>query len=237
MPTHKEENAMKKSMISALLALTCVISMTACKKTQPDSSEQNSISETKSAVQSEINNSSVSSGDIAEPNENTEQPITNELSVSDARRIVAETIDTENYLILDGKTRLEIGSNAYHIFIIANKSDNKALGQIAVDCKTGQKYNYKGENTLEDYSTFQLYDPTVDMKADWEGIFTDGTRTLELLPMDDKSFEYMLDDGADGGVAQATGNTAKDISRDVTFTYGEDGSITISGEITGVFTR
>ena len=210
--------------------------MTACNKTKPDNSSSET-EEVKTSVQVQSEVSSQVSEPVEPENNQDTTVISDELSVADARRIVAETIDTDTYLILDGKTNLEIDSNKYHTFIIANKSDNKAVGQIAVDCKTGEKFNYKGENTIEDYSNFKLYDPEVDMEANWEGIFTDGTRTLELLPMDDKSFEYMIDDGEDGGTAQATGNTAKDISRDVTFTYGEDGSITISGEITGVFTR
>lgn len=227
---------MKKNIVSALLTLTCVLSMTACNKTKPDNSSSET-EEVKTSVQVQSEVSSQVSEPVEPENNQDTTVISDELSVADARRIVAETIDTDTYLILDGKTNLEIDSNKYHTFIIANKSDNKAVGQIAVDCKTGEKFNYKGENTIEDYSNFKLYDPEVDMEANWEGIFTDGTRTLELLPMDDKSFEYMIDDGEDGGTAQATGNTAKDISRDVTFTYGEDGSITISGEITGVFTR
>lgn len=227
---------MKKNIVSALLALTCVLSMTACNKTKPDNSSSET-EEVKTSVQVQSEVSSQVSEPVEPENNQDTTVISDELSVADARRIVAETIDTDTYLILDGKTNLEIDSNKYHTFIIANKSDNKAVGQIAVDCKTGEKFNYKGENTIEDYSNFKLYDPEVDMEANWEGIFTDGTRTLELLPMDNKSFEYMIDDGEDGGTAQATGNTAKDISRDVTFTYGEDGSITISGEITGVFTR
>ena len=226
---------MKKNIVSALLAFTCVFSMTACNNTKPE--QNTSTSETKSETSVESQVSSAMPEPVEPENNQDTTVISDELSVSDARRIVAETIDTDTYLILDGKTNLEINSNKYHTFIIANKSDNKAVGQIAVDCKTGEKFNYKGENTIEDYSNFKLYDPQVDMNADWEGIFTDGTRTLELLPMDDKSFEYMIDDGEDGGIAQVTGNTAKDISRDITFTYGEDGSITISGEITGVFTR
>ncbi len=226
---------MKKNIVSALLAFTCVFSMTACNNTKPE--QNTSTSETKSETSVESQVSSATPEPVEPENNQDTTVISDELSVSDARRIVAETIDTDTYLILDGKTNLEINSNKYHTFIIANKSDNKAVGQIAVDCKTGEKFNYKGENTIEDYSNFKLYDPQVDMNADWEGIFTDGTRTLELLPMDDKSFEYMIDDGEDGGIAQVTGNTAKDISRDITFTYGEDGSITISGEITGVFTR
>lgn len=228
---------MKKNIVSALLALTCVFSMTACNNTKPNTSSS-SATKAETSIESEISSSNTTSTPVEPENkQDTITEIPDELSVADARRIVAETIDTDVYLILDGKTNLEIDSNKYHTFIIANKSDNKAVGQIAVDCKTGQKFNYKGENTIEDYSNFKLYNPEVDMEANWEGLFTDGTRTLELLPMDDKSFEYMIDDGEDGGIAQVTGNTAKDISRDVTFTYGEDGSITISGEITGIFTR
>lgn len=232
----QEENKVKKNIICMLMAFACVATLTACNKTSNDTKGSDV-----SSAESSKSQSSASSKEQTEtkPKENVDKNTgekINELSVSDARNLVKEDIDTDKYQVLDGNTRLEIDGNGYYVFIVANKSDNKPVGQIAVDRKTGEKYNYKGEDTLEDYSKFTLYNPATDMKADWEGTFTDGKRNLELLPMDESSFEYILD-GDDGGVAQATGNTAKDATRNVTFTYGEDGSITISGEVTGVFKR
>lgn len=231
----QEDNKLKKNLVCIFTAFACAMALTACSKTE-NKNGSDSGSQSKSSAESSAASSSQENSDKKQDiDKNTGEKI-NELSVSDARNIVAENIDTEKYQILDGKTSLEIDGNGYYVFIVADKSDNKPIGQIAVDKKTGKKYNYKGEDTIEDYSKFTLYNAATDMKADWEGTFTDGKRNLELLPMDESSFEYILD-GDDGGVAQATGNTAKDATRDVTFTYGQDGSITISGEVTGVFKR
>lgn len=157
-----------------------------------------------------------------------------DLSVSDARGLLAETIDTDTYMILDGSTKAEIDGEGYYVFLVAAKADNKPVGQVAVNKRTGEKFNYEGENKLSSYEDFQLYDPAVDAVVDWEGVFTDGERTLELIPMDERSFEYMLDDLV--GVARGTGNTAEDEENGVTFTY-EDGVITLSGAAEGAFTR
>ena len=161
----------------------------------------------------------------------TESP---DMSVSDARNLLAETIDTDTYMILDGSTKVEVDGEGYYVFLVAQKSDNTAVGQVAVNKRTGEKFNYAGENKLTDYSDFQLYDPATDAIVDWEGTFSDGTRTLELIPMDERSFEYMLDD--QNGVARGMGNTATDEENNITFTYA-DGASTLSGAAEGVFKR
>lgn len=156
------------------------------------------------------------------------------LTVSDARGLLAETIDTDTYLILNSGTHAKIDDDDYYVFLIAAKKDNTAIGQVAVNARTGEKYNYKGQNKISDYADFELYDASADAVIDWEGTFSDGTRTLELIPMDERSFEYMLDDL--NGVARGTGNTATDEDNNLTFTY-QDGVITLSGAAEGDFTR
>lgn len=217
---------MRKAFL--LMALTCLLACAACEKKQPASagSSSQTVEPQSSAV-------------VQQPEKPVEQkdpaktPTESELSMSDARRLLAETIDTEKYLLLDAKTNLEVDGHRYYVFIVADRADSKAVGQVAVDKATGEKYNYEGEGHLGAYSDFSLYDPVVDAVYDWEGVFTDGSRTLELLPMDAGSFEYLLDER--DGVARIEGGKAKDAENDIAFAWNEDGSLTLSGAAEGVF--
>lgn len=210
---------MRKSICGALLAAFCLLCCAGCEKNGADAS-----SSPAPGVSSSLPVSDVTP---------TPPPESSDMSVSEARALLAETIDTDTYFILDGNTKVEVDGEGYYVFLVATKQDNKAVGQVAVNKRTGEKFNYQGEGQLSDYSDFQLYDPAVDAVAEWEGVFTDGTRTLELIPMDERSFEYLLDDL--NGVARGTGNTAEDEENGITFTY-EEGSITLSGAAEGVFT-
>lgn len=156
------------------------------------------------------------------------------LTVSDARRLLAEDIDTDAYLILDGGTKLEVKGENYYVFIVANRDDNKVVGRLAVNQATGDKYNYEGEGMLGDYSEFSLYDPETDAVFDWDGVFSDGSRTIELLPADGNSFEYTI--GEKTGVARVTGATAADEENELYFAWNADGALVLSGAEEGVFT-
>ncbi len=204
----------------ALLA-ACLFTLTACGEKKPAAS--------------------VSSADAAssslpvqqKPDTSEKPPESTARSMSDARRLLAEDIDTDAYMILDGGTKLEVEGDNYYVFIIANRADNKVVGQLAVNKKTGDKYNYEGEGTLGDYSEFSLYNPETDATYDWEGVFQDGERTIELLPIDDNSFEYILGDLT--GVARIEGSTARDLENDVTFSWDEDGGLVLLGGAEGNF--
>lgn len=154
------------------------------------------------------------------------------LTVGEARALLAERIDTELYMILEGDARLEVEDERYFVFIVADKATNKVVGQVAVSKSSGARYNYEGEGILGDYSDFPLYDASADADLDWNGEFSDGDRRLTLAQADAGSFEYELDDEA--GVARITGATATD--GELTFTYDDDGTITLSGSAQGVFT-
>lgn len=212
---------MRKSICGALLAAFCLLCCAGCEKNGADASSSLAPGASSSLPVSDVTPTQPA------------QSADDDLSVSEARALLAETIDTGTYLILDGNTKVEVDGEGYYVFLVATKADNKAVGQVAVNKRTGEKFNYQGEGQLTDYADFQLYDPAVDAVAEWEGVFTDGTRTLELIPMDERSFEYMLDDM--NGVARGTGNTAEDEENGFTFTYGADGTITLSGAAEGVF--
>lgn len=196
-----------------LIAAVCMMVLSACNKPQlPDSSDE---------IPAQ---SAGSASSVVDP-----EPESAPLTKTEAQALLAEDIDTGTYMILDTATKVTVDGEEYYVFIVANNADAKVAGQIAVSTKTGEKFTYKGEykgkEQLSAYTEFALYDPNADRTISWEGIFTtdDGSRTLELLPMDDNSFEYMLDDTS--GIAQVKGNTATDTENGITFTYGDDNSI------------
>ena len=203
----------------ALLAAACLFALTACGEKKPAVSSVEPAS---------------SSLPVQQKPDTSEKPAESAaLSMSDARRLLAEDIDTDDYMILDGGTKLEVEGDSYYLFIIASRADNKVVGQLAVNKNTGEKYNYEGEGTLGDYSEFSLYNPETDAVHDWEGVFQDGERTLELLPIDENSFEYILGDLT--GVARIEGSTAKDLENNVTFSWDEDGGLILLGDAEGSF--
>ena len=156
-----------------------------------------------------------------------------ELTVGEARALLAEGIDTENYIILEADSNLEIDGESYFVFIVAEKETNKAVGQLAVHKLSGARYHYEGEGVLGAYSDFSLPDETSKAASfAWNGEFTDGERTLLLAQSGEASFAYTL--GRSAGIASISGLTAADGA--LLFTAGEDGSITLSGSDTGVFT-
>ncbi len=212
---------MRKSMLGIILAAMCLLVCAGCESGQAASSQAGA---SVSDLPVPADASSASSSSAA--SQSTAKRAS--MSASDARGLLSETIDTDTYDITEGQANGE-----YYVFTVTNKADGAAVGQVAVNQYTGEKHTYQEDGTLGDYSGFALYDPAVDAVASWEGIFSDGTRTLELLPMDDRSFEYALDDLT--GVARGTGNTATDEENGLVFTYEADGTITLSGAAEGVF--
>lgn len=200
-----------------LLTTVCLLALTACDKAKPPASSSQP-------------DPPAASGSAETP---VDRPQPTDLSKADARRLLAEDIDTEDYMILDASTKTSVDGEDYYVFIVANRTDNKPVGQVAVSAQTGEKYNYAGEGVLGAYAEFSLYDPESDHTYAWEGLFSDGSHTLELLPMDDTSFEYTV--GELTGVARISGNTASDDAQGITLTFGTDGDLTLTGAVEGKF--
>lgn len=213
---------MRKYIPITALFTACLFLFTACgEKKEPVSSVEQPAS------------SSVSEP-VHKPDPTPEKPPESAaLSVSDSRRLLAEDIDTDSYMILDGNTKLEVGGESYYVFIVADRSDNKVVGQLAVNKKTGEKFNYEGQGVLSAYSEFSLYNAEVEADYNWEGTYTDGERTVELLPMDDSSFEYTIGDVT--GAAQINVGKARDAENDITFSWDEGGNLVLIGAVVGTF--
>ena len=203
-----------------LLGAACLLTLAACDRAQPPAASSGS-------------EPPAASGSTPPP---ADEPAA--LSKEDALRLLSEDIDTEAYMILDASTKTTVDGEDYYVFIVANRADNKPVGQIAVGAQTGEKYNYEGEGVLGAYADFSLYDPASTSTYAWEGLFSDGSSTLELLPMDDHAFEYTittLSGDTLSGVAYITGNTANDEQNGQTFTFDVHGDLTLAGKAEGVF--
>lgn len=210
---------MRKYIPMMALLTACLFLFTACGEKKPKAP----VSSGKDSV----------SAPVQQPDTSEEPPESAVLSMSDARRLLGEDIDTEDYMILDGGTKAKVNDRDYYVFIVADREDNKVVGQLAVDQETGEKFNYEGEGKLGAYSEFSLYDPEVDAEFDWEGVYTDGERTVELLPMDDNSFEYMIGDVT--GVAKINVAKAEDAENGITFSWDEGGNLVLVGAVVGTF--
>lgn len=154
--------------------------------------------------------------------------------MSDARRLLAEGIDTEAYMILDGGTKLEVEGQSYYVFIVANREDNRVVGQLAVNKETGEKYNYEGEGILGDYSEFRSMTRKPTRPLTGKASLQTANARLSCCRFDGRSFEYVLGDRT--GVARIDGGTAKDEENDVTFSWDEDGKLVLLGGVEGAFT-
>lgn len=210
---------MRRHVRLLLLTAACLLALTACDKAKPPTPSAGS-------------DAPAASGSTQPPADPPATPA--DLSKAEARRLLAEDIDTAAYMILDASTKTTVDGEDYYVFIVASREDNKPVGQVAVRLDTGEKFNYEGEGVLSDYAEFSLFDPEAAAAYSWEGQFSDGSRTLELLPMDETSFEYTLGDLT--GVAQISGNTAKDAENDVTLSFDDAGALTLTGAAEGKFT-
>lgn len=205
-----------------LLTAACLLALTACEKTKPPSVS--------------VLDPPAASGSAPEtqPDGSSQPQEPEKLTKTEARRLLAEDIDTAEYMILDASTKTTVNGEDYHVFIVAGRADNKPVGQVAVSTKTGEKYNYTGEGTLGAYAEFSLYDTQAGIVYNWEGFFSDGSSTIELLPMDDSAFEYHIGEDMTG-IAYIDGNTAEDEVNGQTFTFDAEGNLTLAGKAEGIF--
>lgn len=163
------------------------------------------------------------------------------LTEQDAAALVAERLRGEGYTVALTDIRLETGqtddNNLREYFVFEVKdAQGASVGQVAVDKQTGEKYNYLGAGTLDDYDTFPLYDPETEEMYDWAGAYTGPAAVaLEILQGDESSFAYSFSDGTTGN-ARVKGNTAKSDDEEISFLFSEDIITVVGGGLTGNYT-
>ena len=115
-------------------------------------------------------------------------------------------------------------------------AENRAVGKVAVDCETGEKYHYLGDGVLEDYSTFPLYDAAAEREEGWPGKYVSPAGvTLEVAQDQEDSITYRFSDGTEG-VAAVSGETAKSEDGTLNFLLAERIVTVAGGGVTGNYT-
>ena len=152
--------------------------------------------------------------------------------------LVLEPLDETQYTAEVTDARLEVagadGDNAHPFCAVeVRDADGAAVGQIAVDRVTGEKYTYLGDGVLEDYASFPLYDAAAEQHDRWEGSYcTPAGRTVELTGQTETSFDFLFYNGT-AGRAVYSEHTAKSEDGEINFLLS-DGVLTVAGgELTG----
>jgi hypothetical protein len=219
----RRRKEMKKRYL-ALAALLLVLTMAGCTKNQSDAQGDSSTTAQAEAV-------TPIDGDKQDEEETVDPPEqVGGLSSADAKALASERIDEDSYTVEQtGKEQIE--DKTYYIFSVTNRYDDP-VGEIAIDAEDGSRYHYSAEEGLSDYSTFPLFNASVDAECDWNGRFVAGNLSMELFQEDGSSFSYEFSDGT-SGMARVTGNAAVSDDGTLNFLYGHETIIVAGGYVSG----
>ena len=74
------------------------------------------------------------------------------LSVYEAQKLAGEQFDSESYAVAPSRETLECEiegeTHSFAVFDVSRRADGGAVGQVAVDRVTGDRYSYPGEGVL-----------------------------------------------------------------------------------------
>lgn len=163
------------------------------------------------------------------------------LTEHEALEQVAGVIDGEEYTVEATDETLTVGADEasardYYVFAVTAAAENRAVGKVAVDCETGEKYHYLGDGVLEDYSTFPLYDAAAERDEGWPGKYVSPAGvTLEVAQDNEDSITYRFSDGTEGAAA-VSGETAKSEDGALNFLLAERIVTVAGGGVTGNYT-
>ena len=95
------------------------------------------------------------------------------LSVYEAQKLAGEQFDSESYAVAPSRETLECevegDTHSFAVFDVSRRADGGAVGQVAVDRVTGDRYSYHGEGVLGEYDAL-LSEPE-DTETDWAGCY------------------------------------------------------------------
>lgn len=162
------------------------------------------------------------------------------LSEQEALRQVAGAVDETQYAVEATDETLSVGTDAasaceYYVFVVSDAT-GRTVGKVAVDRKTGEKYNYLGDGVLDDYDTFPLYDAEAEQHKGWPGSYVSPAGvTLTITQEEETGIAYCFSDGTEG-TAAVNGETAKSADEQMNFLLA-DGIVTVAGGgLTGNYT-
>lgn len=132
------------------------------------------------------------------------------LSEEDAKQLISEQLEGKNCEYVSD-SKVEIGEDTYLVFRITQ--DGKELKQgLAVQNLSGEVFTYDFDTKkVADYTTFELYDEETDKEYSWDGSYVKEKIRIELLPIDDSSFElhtYQKEKEVFTSTGRPAGNTA-----------------------------
>ena len=200
---------MKKLYITILLVLLAV-AVVGCGKKDKDKDK----SKVEDSVEGDISIADESdleryedSGqeEDAEP----EEPIS-EISREDADILIGEKLADKGCEPVYSEVSFIDGEN-YYTYSVLNPEGDEMDQMLAVNAVSGQIFVYDlDNNTVFDFSTFELYNSESDAPVSWEGSFKSGNMSLSLEPGGETSFEFTFSGDKElTGVAEAKGRTAE----------------------------
>lgn len=112
----------------------------------------------------------------------------------DADNLLTEALDGSGCKA-DYRDSIEIDESGYYTYTVTDPEGNVMDMILAVDGFSGSVQVYDpAKKEVMDFSEFPYYDKTESRFRDinWDGRFSKGDQSIELLPADDSSFEFTV---------------------------------------------
>lgn len=233
---HRKRSRYTIHILMSLLLVFCLF-VAGCKKKEPDPEP----TDTSSQTTSESTEPTVSESSSQSPSESTEPDTepssegTTEqasedkpsgggdqsvlLTKEDAESLIGEKINTDIYMVELVTEALQVSGREYYRFSVSSNG-SKIEPSLIVDKESGVIYCYTEAGEVKNYSSFPLYNASVDAVCDWNGVFSkysgDGVllASIDLGQADTSSFEFTMTASSEEsdvsfmGVGRIRGNTA-----------------------------
>ena len=160
------------------------------------------------------------------------------LSVYEAQKLAGEQFDSESYAVAPSRETLECEiegeTHSFAVFDVSRRADGGAVGQVAVDRVTGDRYSYPGEGVLGEYDAL-LSEPE-DTETDWAGCYAASSGASVMLEQTGEgTFTFTFSDGVTG-MASADRDSAASEDGEIRFLLHEDVLTVIGSGETGNYT-
>ena len=160
------------------------------------------------------------------------------LSVYEAQKLAGEQFDSESYAVAPSRETLECevegDTHSFAVFDVSRRADGGAVGQVAVDRVTGDRYSYHGEGVLGEYDAL-LSEPE-DTETDWAGCYAASSgASVTLEQTGERTFTFTFSDGVTG-TASADRDSAASEDGETRFLLHEDVLTVIGSGETGNYT-
>ncbi len=160
------------------------------------------------------------------------------LSVYEAQKRAGEQFDSESYAVAPSDEKLECEiegeTHEFAVFDVSRRADGGAVGQVAVDRVTGERYSYPGEGVLEDYDA--LLAAQENSGTVWSGSYAAASgASVTLEQTGEDTFTFTFSDGVTG-TASADRDSAASEDGETRFLLHENVLTVIGSGETGNYT-